>query len=70
MQAHELYPLLEARMTGDINALEKINVWEKFSLDKAKITRKVKIEAIPRLFGKINQASYTQAAQMLGIEKK
>jgi hypothetical protein len=49
-------------MTGDISALEKINVWEKFNLDKAKITRKVKIEAIPRLFGKINQASYTQAA--------
>ncbi len=30
----------------------------------------MRIEAIPRLFKNIKQASYAQAAQMLGIEKK
>jgi hypothetical protein len=30
----------------------------------------VRIEAIPRLFKHIKQASYAQTAQMLGIEKK
>lgn len=32
LKGHELYPLLEARMTGDINALDKINVWGKNNL--------------------------------------
>ena len=27
LKTHELYPLLEARMTGDITALDKIAVW-------------------------------------------
>ena len=27
LKTHELYPLLEARMTGDISALVKIVVW-------------------------------------------
>lgn len=57
-------------MTGDISALDKITVWEKYKLQREKITRKVRIEAIPRLFKNIKQASYTQAAQMLGIDKK
>lgn len=70
LKTHELYPLLEARMTGDISALDKINVWEKHNLEREKISRKVRIEAIPRLFKNIKQASYAQAAQMLGIEKK
>lgn len=39
-------------------------------MDKEKITRKVRIEAIPRILKNIKQASYDQAAQMLGIEKK
>lgn len=34
LKTHELYPLLEARMTGDVGALEKITVWEKFNLEK------------------------------------
>lgn len=62
LKGHELYPLLETRMTGDIAALEKINLWGQKNLDKEKITRKVRIEAIPRIFKNIKQASYTQAA--------
>ena len=27
LKTHELYPLLEARMTGDISALDTIAVW-------------------------------------------
>jgi hypothetical protein len=27
LKSHELYTLLEARMTGDISALDKIAVW-------------------------------------------
>ena len=27
LKNHELYPVLEARMTGDITALDKIAVW-------------------------------------------
>jgi hypothetical protein len=30
-------------MTGDISALEKIAVWEKYHLEKDKISRKVRI---------------------------
>lgn len=45
-------------------------MWGKYNLDKEKITRKIKIEAIPRIFKNIKQASYAQAAQMLGVDKK